>query len=113
MATFLEVAEAKYPQQVGERKIDPLVGKSLVPVFEGAEREGHEILYFHFGTDRALRRGPWKIVSAKLGRWELYNLNKDRTEMHDLAAKHPQRVDEMKAIWFDIAANQELSLIHI
>ncbi|MAT12282.1 MAG: sulfatase [Rhodopirellula sp.] len=107
MATFLEVAEAKYPQQVGERKIDPLVGKSLVPVFEGAEREGHETLYFHFGTDRALRQGPWKIVSAKLGRWELYNLNKDRTEMHDLAAKHPQRVNEMKAIWFDIAANQE------
>ena len=38
----------------------------------------------HFGTDRALRQGPWKLVSAKLGRWELYNLDEDRTETNDL-----------------------------
>ena len=69
--------------------------------------KGHEVLYFHFGSDRALRMGPWKLVSAKLGRWELYNLNKDRTEMKDLAGRYPARVEKMQAIWFDIAKNQE------
>ncbi len=107
MATFLELTDASYPQQIGERKIEPLVGKSLMPIFTGHQRSGHETLYFHFGTDRALRQGPWKLVSAKLGRWELYNLDEDRTELHDLAAKYPQRVSEMKAIWFDMAENQE------
>lgn len=29
--------------------------------------------YFHSGTDRVLRQGPWKLVSAKLDQWELYN----------------------------------------
>ena len=27
--------------------------------------------------------------------WELYDMEADRTEMHDLAAQHPQRVQEM------------------
>ena len=107
MATFLDVADARYPQQIGERKIDPLVGKSLVPIFEGQQRDAHATLYFHFGTDRALRQGPWKIVSAKLGRWELYNLEKDRTEMNDLAKQFPARVKAMEEVWFDIAKNQE------
>jgi arylsulfatase len=95
MGTFIDVAGAKYPKQIGDRKIDPLMGKSLLPIFEGNEREPHENLYFHFGTDRALRQGPWKLVSAKLGRWELYNLAEDRTETQDLAAKNPKRVEEM------------------
>ena len=107
MATFIDVAGAKYPKRVGERKIDPLMGNSLLPILQGKEREGHETLYFHFGTDRALRQGPWKLVSAKLGRWELYNIDEDRTELNDLAAKHPERVKAMAAKWFDIAKNTE------
>ena len=71
----------------------------------GGAREPHETLYFHFSTDRALRQGPWKLVSAKLGRWELYNLDEDRTETSDLAAKHPDKVEEMKKEWFRLAKN--------
>jgi arylsulfatase A-like enzyme len=29
------------------------------------------------------------------GPWELYDMEADRTEMHDLAAQHPQRVRDM------------------
>jgi arylsulfatase len=105
MATFLDVGEAKYPQQLGDRQIDPLQGKSLLPIFRGERRAGHETLYFHFGTDRALRQGPWKLVSAKLGRWELYNLDKDRTELNDLSSQYPDRVAEMSNQWFQIAEN--------
>lgn len=103
MATFIDLADASYPQQVEDRQIDPLQGKSLLPIFRGETREPHETLYFHFGNDRALRQGPWKLVSAKLGRWELYNLDEDRTELHDLAAEHPQRVQQMAAEWFRTA----------
>ena len=103
MATFVDVADATYPRQLGERKIDPLQGKSLLPILEGTNREPHETLYFHFGTDRALRQGPWKIVSAKRGRWELYNMLSDRTETNDLAGKHPERVAQMAKEWFRLA----------
>ena len=105
MATFLELTGANYPTQLGRRLIDPLQGKSLLPIFHAQQRQPHETLYFHFGTDRALRQGPWKLVSAKLGKWELYNLDLDRTELNDLSQKEPQRVDSMAAEWFRIAAH--------
>ncbi len=107
MATFLELSGAKYPKQVGNRTIEPLEGKSLVPIFQGQERKGHENLYFHFGTDRALRQGKWKLVSAKGGKWELYDLEKDRTELNDLSAKYSERVKKMSELWFDIAKNKD------
>ena len=31
--------------------------------------------------------------------WELYDMDKDRTEMHDLAGQHPEKVKEMAALW--------------
>lgn len=107
MATCVELAAARYPQRVGERQVDPLQGRSLVPIFRGELREPHPELYFHFGGDRALRQGSWKLVSAKLGRWELYDLDADRTELHDLAASDPERVTSMSAEWFRFATQVE------
>jgi arylsulfatase len=43
------------------------------------------------------------MVSAKLGKWELYNLDEDRTELNDLAASQPDRLKRMAAEWFRIA----------
>lgn len=105
MATLVDLTGATYPEQVGNRQIDPLQGKSLKPIFEGHQRVPHDTLYFHFGTDRALRQGPWKLVSAKLGRWELFHLGDDRTELNDLSSREPQRVESMAAEWFRMAAD--------
>lgn len=106
-ATLLELSGAEYPTKIGERDIDPLEGKSMLPIFKGKHREIHESLYFHFSTDRALREGPWKLVSAKRGRWELYNLDDDRTETNDLAAEMPERVQAMAERWLKIAKEKD------
>jgi len=103
MATFIDLAGAEYPRQIGNRRIDPLQGKSLLPIFQGRQRQGHDTLYFHFGTDRALRQGKWKLVSAKLGKWELYDMDQDRTETHDLADRYPEKVAAMAREWFRFA----------
>jgi arylsulfatase A-like enzyme len=103
MATLTELGDAAYPSEIEKRKIDPLQGKSLVPIFHGKTRDPHQSLYFQFGTDRALRQGPWKLVSAKLGRWELYHIEHDRTETQDLAARYPERVKAMSSEWFRLA----------
>ncbi len=107
MATFVELANATYPKKIGNRIVDPLEGKSLVPILNGDKRVGHNSIYFHFGTDRALRQGKWKLVSAKGGKWELYNLEDDRTELNDLAEKYPQRVTRMTKEWFNLAKNKD------
>jgi len=104
MATVIDVAGAGYPKQVGERVIDPLQGKSLLPVLQGEVREPHEFLYFNFSQgDRALIKGDWKVVSAKRSQWELYHLGRDRTELHDLAADEPERLQAMVKEWFELA----------
>ncbi|HEX7323493.1 MAG TPA: arylsulfatase [Mycobacterium sp.] len=33
-------------------------------------------------------------------RWELYHIERDRSQCRDLAAEHPDKVDELKALWF-------------
>ena len=105
LPTLVELAGAEYPAEFAGRPITPVQGKSLVPIFSGEQRAGHEWLYFQFSNNRALRRGDWKLVSARGGRWELYNLAADRTELNDFAAEHPNKVAELIALWHTVAAD--------
>jgi len=52
----------------------------------------------------ALRMGDWKLVSAREreDQWELYDLGKDRSEMHDLAAQQPERARRMESRWKEL-----------
>jgi arylsulfatase len=104
MATCIEVGKAAYPYAEG---IEPLQGKSLVPLFAGKSREGHGEIYFEFGGCRALRVGDWKLVSFYKSKWELYNIAEDRAEQRDLADKYPERVMELAARWHDLAVNKD------
>ena len=100
MATCLDVADASYPES---EEVEPLQGKSLVPLIRGNEREEHEELFFRFRTNRALRRGDWKLVSFYGSQWELYNLADDRCEQHDLSGEYPQLADELSERWYEMA----------
>jgi arylsulfatase len=101
MPTCLELAGASYPEALGGHRLTPLDGKSLVPVFAGKSRVGHEKLFFEHVRGRAVRVGNWKLVaySNTPKQWELYNLANDRTETRNLADSHPQRVEDMKVEW--------------
>ncbi|WP_099021848.1 arylsulfatase [Mycolicibacterium palauense] len=37
-------------------------------------------------------------------RWELYHIESDRSQCHDLAAEQPEKLEELKALWFAEAA---------
>ena len=54
-----------------------------------------------------LSNDGWKLVRpGENAKWELYNLNEDRSEMHNLAAQYPEKVAEMtKAYeaWLNVA----------
>lgn len=99
MPTCLELAGAGGAKEFGGRPVQAMEGKSLLPVLRGAEREGHQIIGWEHFNARALRRGDWKLVARPGKPWELYDLSKDRTELHDLAAAEPQRVKAMAAEW--------------
>lgn len=95
MATFVEAAGTQYPKSHMGRDIIPLEGKSLLPIFQGKKRAGHEELFWEHEGNRAVLQGKWKLVALHRGEWELYDMETDRTELNNIAAKHPAKVKEL------------------
>jgi arylsulfatase A-like enzyme len=98
MATCVDVAGAQYPAEHQGNTIQPMEGVSLAPTFQGKLLAERAIFWEHEGN-RAVRQGKWKLVSKHPGDWELYDIETDRTEMHDLASKHAGKTQELKALW--------------
>ncbi|SKB52801.1 arylsulfatase [Dyadobacter psychrophilus] len=109
MSTFCELAGATYPTKHNGRKITPTTGSSLTATFSGTSSKGHEELYNeHFGA-RYARKGDWKLVSlARDTTWQLYDLQADKTETKNLAAKHPEKVKELSGLWQEWAATHQV-----
>ncbi len=105
LPTFLDAAGAAYPTEYNGNQIIPAEGKSLLPIFQGEEREPHEDIFWHWAGTRGVRHGNWKLDWDKGAKaWELYDLAADRTEMNNLAAEHPDLVAELGKKWEDWAA---------
>lgn len=86
-----------------DRTID---GRDISPLLAGATDESpHEAFFFYRGSNlEAVRVGKWKLHVAKSGvlgdveeMLELYDLEVDIGEEHDLAADHPEVVAELQA----------------
>jgi arylsulfatase len=99
MATCLDVAGVPYPSEYQGEKITPLEGVSLRPAFTGKTIQRQQPLVWEHESNRAIREGKWKLVAKENQPWELYDMEKDRTEMNNLAAQYPRRVQEMSAAW--------------
>lgn len=100
MPTCVELAGASYPKEFAGHDITPMQGISLLPAFEGKPLDRQAPLYWEHEGNRAIREGKWKLVAKyPAGLWELYDIDADRTEMHNLATAQPQRVQEMAAKW--------------
>lgn len=103
MPTIVELTGAKYEGSI------PLEGVSLVPLLKGKSLDRGKALCWEHEMNRAVRLGDWKLVSKgellkdkahyRQGKWELYNMKKDRSELHDLAELYPEKVQELSAIW--------------
>ncbi|KGE86242.1 MAG: arylsulfatase [Phaeodactylibacter xiamenensis] len=96
--TCLELAQVPYPDSLRGNALTPLQGKSFVNLLRGESREGHETLFWEHRGNRAVRKGPWKLVSAyPEDQWALYHIPEDRTEQNDLSSRYPEKVEELKA----------------
>ena len=97
-ATFRDITGAKYPKKILGNKTKSPLGKSLLPVFKGEEREPHKEIYWHFSRANAVRQGDLKVVRAGKA-WELYDLKADPTETNNLAKERPEKTTELAKMW--------------
>ncbi len=99
MATFVEIAGAKHPENFAGHTIQPLEGSSLLPIFEGKARPHPSPIFWEHEGNRAVRQQQWKLVARQGLPWELYDTVADRTEQNNLAAKHPEKVMELSDLY--------------
>ncbi len=95
MATVVELSGANYP-----RDIAPCVGTSLVGLLGGDDRPVHtEPIFWEHEGNAAVRWGRWKLVREYEQAWELYDIQADRTELHNLSQANSAKRDEMIKLW--------------
>lgn len=107
-ATVLEIVGIPLPT---DRTID---GASMLPALAGNPIKRKVPLFWRTHVSKpdervAMRIGDWKIVGDEtLTKFQLYEVQKDWKEENDLAAKIPEKTEEMKNIllklWADIVA---------
>ena len=125
--TILELVGLPAPKVVNGIEQVPMHGTSFAYTFDDATAaERHTQQYFEILGNRAMYKDGW-IASCKLDRipwaldptalekfapgawdpekdvWELYNTTEDFSQANDLAQKFPEKLNEMKALFWEEA----------
>ncbi len=116
--TFLELARSTYPSFYQGRHLTPYKGASLLPLLNKKKKYVHDEEYVMgwelFGRG-AIRKGKWKITKIERpfgkGVFELFDLEKDPTESHDLSTQHPAKYREMLEHWEDYVKDNGVILL--
>jgi arylsulfatase len=115
--TILELAGVEPPARWQGREVLRPEGRSLVPLLAGefgARNGPHDWLGFELGGNRALRRGPWKLLWLSPpfgpGDWLLYRIDRDPAELYDRSQQDPDELRELRALWEDYARTHGVAL---
>jgi arylsulfatase A-like enzyme len=108
MPTIVAASGAEYPERLGARQIFPMAGTSLIPALRG-ERMPERTLYFEHEGTRAVREGRYKLTALRGESWKLYDMERDRTELEDLADRQPRRVESLAKKWDAWAAENQVT----
>jgi arylsulfatase len=74
-------------------------GRSFASVLDDDAPSTHLEQYSECFGNRSFYRGGWKLVALGAGEWELYDVGTDPTEVDDLAATRPDKVQELADAW--------------
>jgi arylsulfatase A-like enzyme len=93
-------------QLTGTEEPELLDGISYLPELLGRQQLRHDYLYWEFhegGGAQAVRSGNWKAVRNRVfenadGAVELFNLDLDPGEQHDVSSQHPEITRMMEGI---------------
>ncbi len=123
LPTILELTGIEMPSHVRGHPQMPLAGESMAYSLADSDAPTpKKVQYFEMLGHRALWAEGWKLVTAHISatfrwsfslmdheahdgdfdadEWELYNIDEDFSEVHDLAAARPDKVRELLDLWW-------------
>lgn len=126
--TILEAAQIPAPEVVDGIKQAPIEGTSFAYTFDAKNADAptrHTVQYFEMFGDHAIYKDGW-MLATKVKRapwqafgpanpdplnnvtWELYDLNTDYSQVQDVAAKYPEKIEELKKVFLEEAKKYEV-----
>ena len=122
LPTFIDLCKLNSSDKTGL----PLDGRSLRPLLTGQGAWADRTLFLH---SRNGWRGPqqytkgivftdrWRLILNQPNRYELYDIEADRSQTRDVAARHPAIVAELiaqyEAYWDSLGHDQPLGRPHV
>ncbi len=100
MPTVLEAAGAGYPDTFNQRGIMKTEGISILPALLTGKGRVHDYFYWEHEENCAILHGSYKAVKRlPEGKWELYNIETDRTETNNIASQNAAIVADLDQHW--------------
>lgn len=96
MATLVDLGKTQYPSTFGGNAIQPLEGASMVPAFAGKKINRVNPIFWEHEGNKAVLDGKWKLVAEHTEQWQLYDIENDRSELHDLSSAQPEIAGKLK-----------------
>jgi arylsulfatase len=104
--TALDLAGVKPPDVVDGVTQLPMAGRSIRATLADGRARTRETQILLLGTSRAIRSDGWKAVSThtpgmsfESDKWELFHTDADYSEVKDVAARHPDKLKQLQALW--------------
>jgi arylsulfatase A-like enzyme len=110
--TVLDIAGIEAPAVLEGVPQIPLQGRSIRATFDNPDSPNpRDTQYFELWGGRGIWHNGWTAIGAhKPGtnfdsdRWELYHVEADFSESVNLARQYPERLEELKKLWWSEAA---------
>jgi arylsulfatase len=107
-ATVLDVTGAPLPEDFGGHPQIPLHGRSIRSTFTDPDAPApRSVQYFEQMGHRGIYADGWKATTYHqpghpydLDEWELFHLDADFSECHDLSGEEPERLRQLVDLWW-------------
>jgi arylsulfatase len=109
--TILDCAAIDQPQLILGGAQVPGQGVSMRYTFATPDAPSmRRTAFYQMPAARAVYHDGWRALAGRsvapmgrrngaAGAWQLYQVSADRAEVHDLAARYPQKVAELTSLW--------------
>jgi arylsulfatase A-like enzyme len=99
------------PDEIKGWTQSPIEGISFRATFDDPNAPSKETQFYAMAGTRGIWHKGWHANAVHppapcdwghftQDRWELFHLDEDRNQMHNLADQHPDKLEELKALWF-------------